>query len=239
MKTNKARKSSRLALFSETDRLYLKGKISKDRVGKSQFHSNLDKRFEALLEDLALLTKSSNLKSWRKTRAWKYHAEFHEANYFFYLFSDFDYGYSSLVRRISKGRGKSKKQLYWLDRRPMNNQRINERIFNKNYLFRAPRLNLTTQDKELFLKAYHNQGILPDKKEDAITLDEIKKRLSGKSKVRTNEKEISTLRDNFQDERNYQIAKVLERYRKKIDKVLAKYDSSIKKWDVHPDYHPE
>ncbi|HUT06293.1 MAG TPA: hypothetical protein VMW74_06360 [Nitrosopumilaceae archaeon] len=235
MNKKQVQRSSRLALFSENERRYLRGKRPLSYVMKSQLHHNLDQRFDALMEDLNLLNKSPQLKPWRSLRSWKYRTEFTEVNYFSNLFSDVEYGYQSAIRRITKGKGKHKKSLYWLDRSPTKIQKIDERIFNSSYLFRHIKIKLTEHDKKLFLDAYHNQSIFPDNKKDAITIDEIKKRLTGVSKIRTNEEKVKISKDTFQDPRDYAIFKVRERYIKKINKILKKFDSQITQFRV--DFH--
>jgi hypothetical protein len=237
MKHKQVQKSKRLALFSEYEQNYLKNKIHFDSVQKSKLHHHLDLRFDSLLKDLDLLRRSKNLSYWRSLRSWKYRHYFDKVNYFSNLFSDVRQGYSSALRRVVVG--KSKKSFYWLDHSPLKISKIDPRIFNSNYLFRHIRVRLTDSDKTLFLQAFHNGGVLPIMKEDAITINEIKKRISGESKIRTNEKQITLSKDTFKDPRNYEIAKTIFKYEKKINTVLDKYDSKLTRWNVDASFHPE
>lgn len=244
MAKNQAQKTSRLALFSENDRIYLKGNKSLDTVRKSQFHHNLDLRFDALLKDLELIKKSKRLKSWKSLRAFKYNIYFNTVNYFSDLFIDIEKGYQLALRHVSKGKGKNKKYFYWLDSSPLKDSKIDERIFNSEFLFRHVRTGLTNNDKKLLLKAVDNQGILPLKKGDAISLNEIKKRLSGESKVRTNVKQITKVtKDTYKDSRNYEIYKIIEKHRRRsikaLNKKLTKYDSKIIQYLVNPSFYGE
>ena len=239
-----AQKSSRLALFSENECAYLKGKKPLNTVRKSQFHHDLDLRFDALLKDLELIKKSKYLKAWKSLRAFKYNIYFKEANYFLNLFMDIEKGYQLALRRISSGKGKHKKHRYWLDLSPLKDKKIDERIFNSEFLFRHIREGLSDKDKKLLLRATDNQGILPLKKKDAISLDEIKKRLSGESKVRINVVRIKTVtKDTFKDPRNYEINKIIEKHKKRnekaLNKKLAKYDSKIMCYLLSPSFHGE
>lgn len=237
MKKKQVQKTKRLALFSENERDYLKGKKTMDIVRKSQFHHILDQRFDALLKDLDLLGRSDKLKSWRSLRAWKYNYDLKATNYFNTLFSDIQRGYQSAIRRVSIGKGKNKKSLYWLDNSPINDTKIDERIFNSNFLFRHVKIGLTENDKKIFLQAVEHGGILGFKKEDAINITEIKRRLSGESKTRTNIKQIT--RDEFyeqSDPRNREIDKIVDRYTKKLNKKLAELDSRVIRVFI-PNYH--
>lgn len=244
MQKKQAQKTSRLALFSENERDYLKGKKTMDIVRKSQFHHILDKRFDALLKDLDLLGRSDKLKSWRSLRVWKYNYHLKATNYFNTLFSDIQRGYQSAIRRVSTGKGKNKKSLYWLDNSPINDTKIDERIFNPNFLFRHVKIGLTENDKKIFLNAVEHGGILGFKKEDAINMTEIKRRLSGESKIRTNEKKIPIITDEtFSDSRNFAINKIVNKHVKHNFKVLntklKNYDSKVIQYFVNPYYHPE
>lgn len=225
MRKKQAQKTSRLALFSENERDYLKGKKTMDIVRKSQFHHILDQRFDALLKDLDLLGRSDKLKSWRSLRAWKYNYHLKATNYFNTLFSDIQRGYQSAIRRVSTGKGKNKKSLYWLDNSPINDTKIDERIFNSNFLFRHVKIGLTENDKKIFLQAVENGGILGFKKEDAINMTEIKRRLSGDSKIRTNEKKY-TMKE-LADE-DYETFKKIKKLEKMIDKKMLSLSKSAK-----------
>lgn len=225
MRKKQAQKTSRLALFSENERDYLKGKKTMDIVRKSQFHHILDQRFDALLKDLDLLGHSDKLKSWRSLRAWKYNYHLEATNYFNTLFSDIQRGYQSAIRRVSTGKGKNKKSLYWLDNNPINDTKIDERIFNSNFLFRHVKIELTENDKKIFLQAVENGGILGFKKEDAINMIEIKRRLSGESKIRTNEKKYTMKELADEDYENFKKIKKLE---KMIDKKMLSLSKSVK-----------
>jgi hypothetical protein len=231
-----ARKTKRLALFSENEKKYLKGKTTFDTVRKSQFHHNLDQRFDALLDDLELLRRSKNLKAWRSLRTGRYSPYFTDPNHFQSLFSDFDYGYPEALRRVSKGKGKHKKSLFWLDRSPVSDK-IDERIFDSNYLFRHVKKWLTDIDKELFLKAYRNQDILPINKDKAISIEEIKNQLSGKSKIRTNVVQIpNPTVDDFDDSDEFEVYKLIQKHKKRhvkmLNKKLEKYEFKVMKYDV-------
>lgn len=237
---NEARKTIRLSLFSENERNYLKGKKTMGRVIKSQFHHNLDKRFEALLKDLELIHKTPHLKAWKRLHADNYHMYFQTVNYFSNLFSSVEKGYVSALRRISSGKNKK----YWLDHAPLKDKRIDERVFDPNFLFRHVRSGLNDNDKRLFLKAFDVPGILPTKKEEAITLKEIKKRLSGESKTRSDTILINSItKDTFSDSRNYKIWSIIEKHKKRnykaLNKKLSQYDSKIIQYVVSPYLHPE
>lgn len=225
MRKKQAQKTSRLALFSENERDYLKGKKTMGIVRKSQFHHILDQRFVALLKDLDLLGRSSKLKPWRSLRAWKYNYHLEATNYFNTLFSDVQRGYQSAIRRVSTGKGKNKKHGYWLDNSPMKDTKIDERIFNSDFLFRHVKIELTENDKKIFLQAVENGGILGFKKEDAINMIEIKRRLSGESKIRTNEKKY-TMKE-LADE-DYETFKKIKKLEKMIDKKMFSLSKSAK-----------
>jgi len=239
-----AQKSSRLALFSENERAYLNGKKFFDTVGKSQFHHNLDLRFDALLKDLDLLRRSKKLRSWRSLRARYYDHYFRMANYFVGMFIDVSQAYQSAIRHFYRGKEKNKKSYYWLDQSSLKDKKIDERVFSSKHLFRHIKKELSEKDKNTLLRSYQNQGILPLKKEDATPLQEIKKRLSGESKVRTNVKQITKVtKDTYKDSRNYEIYKIIEKHRRRsikaLNKKLTKYDSKIIQYLVNPFFHGE
>lgn len=244
MKQKKAQKTSRMAILSENDRAYLQGKKSLDYVRKSQFHSVLDQRFNALLKDLELIHKTEYLKAWKSTRAIRYDIYFKEANYFATLFSNVEKGYQSVLRHVSSGKGKRRTHKFWLDHSPLKDKKIDERIFNKDFLFRHIKKEITESDKKLLLKAVDISGILPSKEDEAITIEEIKKRLSGESKIRTNEERIKNVtKHTFQDHRNWEIYSIVKKHqehnRKILDKKLKKFDTKCMKYLVTPFFHAE
>jgi len=244
MKKKQAQKTSRLALFSENDRAYLQGKRSYDTIRKSQFHHDLDQRFNALLKDLELIHKTEYLKAWKSTRAFRYNIYFHETNYFATLFSNVERGYQSVLRQVSSGKGKKRKHRYWIDHSPLKDNKIDERIFNKDFLFRHIKIEITEEDKKLLLLAVDTQGILPSKEDEAITIEEIKKRLTGESKIRTNEEQIKVVtKETFKDLRDWEIYSTVEKHvkhnRKALDKKLKKYGKKTMKYLVVPFYHGE
>jgi hypothetical protein len=244
MKKKHAQKTSRIALFTENERDYLHGKKSMSTVMKSQFHHNLDIRFNALLKDLELIHKTEILNGWKSTRAYRYTIYFKSMNYFLNLFSNIEQGYQSTLRHIQSGKGKNKKHRYWLDHSPLKDNKIDERIFNKDFLFRHIRSGLTDNDKKLLLAATNNQGILSTKMEGAITIEEIKKRLSGESKVRTNITQIKNVtKETFKDLRNFEIYSIIEKHEKRsiksLNKKLSKFDSKIIQYFVNPYFHAE
>lgn len=235
MKKKQASKTKRLALFSETDRDYLQGTYSKSIVSKSQFHHNLDERFDELLKDLELIRNSEKLKNWRILRRPKYYNYFLNSNFFANIFSDWKIVYPFTLHRIKV----NKKEVYWLEIIPLNN-RIDKRLFNKDNLFRRIHNDLSRYEKELLLLAYHKQNILPLKKKDAKTLKEIEKKLNEKSKNKTNiisiENAVETI---YKDPRNQAIDKTVKKTLKSLEKRLSKYDSKINLYDIQPMFHPE
>lgn len=249
-KHERRNKTPRLALFSENEREYLHGRADFDTVRKSQFYHNLDLRFYALLRDLELLGHSAKLKSWRSFRASNYKSRIKKSNYFEDLFSDIEHGYESAIHRISKNKGKNKKIIYWIDHSPIERARrtkptkIDERVFNKDWLFRHIKKKLTDSEEKLFLRAYNHGNILPFKKEDAISIDEIKKRLSGESQSRANNIPIKNITEKtFKDPRNLEIISIIEKHRKRsikaLNKKLSKFDSKIMRYLVNPHFHGE
>jgi len=244
MKKKQALKTSRMALFTKNELEYLKGKQKFDTVRKSQFHHNLDLRFDELLKDLELLGRSEKLKSWRSLRKSKYRRNIKESDYFRYLFSDIQPGYQAAIRRISKNKGKNKKSIYWIDHSPTKDTRIDERVFKKDFLFRHIKIELTSEDRDLFLRAYNHGNILPFKKEYAISIDEIKKRLSGESQSSVNNIPIKNItKKTFKDPRNLEIISIIEKHRKRsikaLNKKLSKFDSKIMRYLVNPRLHGE
>jgi hypothetical protein len=176
MKKKRKPKSKRLALFSENEREYLHGRGDFDTVGKSQFHKKLTERFEALLDDLDLLQNSKKLKLWRSVMEPKYNMRFKASNYFEELFSDIEYDYRSRFHVISKGKSNKKIRYFWLDHNPWKTYKMDGRIFNEMNLFQALKKELTDSERELFLRGYHS-SIFPTGPKDAISIEEIKKRL--------------------------------------------------------------
>ena len=241
--SQQARKSKRVALFSENDKLFLKGRKSFDRKQKHEFFKNLDQRFDELLKNLELMKRSKSLNSWKAFRVWRYHAWFGQ-DMIRQAFDNTQRIYVESIKHFPKGKGRKKQYFYWLDRGPLNYNRIDDRAFDSEFLFRHIRTGLTDTDKKLFLRAVDTQGILPVKKSDAISLDEIKKRLSGESIVRTNVRQVPTVtQDTFKDKRNYDINKIIEKHKKRnektLNKKLAKYDSKIMRYLVCPSFHGE
>ena len=241
-----ARKSKRVCLFSENEKKFLKGKKSYDRKMKHEFFKNLDLRFDELLKDLALMNKSKSINSWKAFRRWRFSAWFNQ-DMIRQAFDNTQRIYVERMKSVTKGKGKSKRHFFWLDEKPLSDNKIDDRAFNSKFLFRGMR-NLDNvwfeTSGKILLKAYHNQGILPNKKDDRITLDEIKKRLTGKSKIRTNIKQIRNInKDIFKDSRNFEIKNIIDKHIKRsfklLNKKLKKYDSEIKRYLVDPSYHPE
>lgn len=186
-------KSRRIALFSENERLYLQGRLSYNRIRKSQFHHDLEIRFDEFLKDLELLRTSENLKNWRLLRKEKYKKYFLDSHFFMNIFLDWKQTYPTALRTIPKHVDGKKIMHYWLD--PQTTIfNIDERVFEPEFLFRRLK-NIEDSHKRFFVLAYENGGILPYARNDAITFDEVKRRLSGESKVRTNVKISPSFRD--------------------------------------------
>lgn len=239
--STKNRKTARLALFSENERRYLKGKQEYSNVMKSKFHKDLDHRFNALIEDLEMMQSSSKLQLWKIHRSFKYDQYFRRMNYFSNLFPHAEVFYVNALRQIKIKKGVYK---YWQDNTPLDDIRIDKRSFEPGFFFRHCRnlLNDPNDEKaatrKTLLEAFHHQGILPTKKEDAITFEEIKNRLAGKSKIRSNIKQIT--RDEFykqSDPRNREIDKIVDVYTKKLNKKLAELDSRVTRVIFSPNYH--
>jgi hypothetical protein len=234
-----SQKTRRLALFSENERDYLNGKYNKSSVRRSQFYHDLEIRFDELLKDLELIRNSEKLKTWKFLRRRKYHNYFLTSHYFVNIFSDWKIAYPDQLHKIKK----KKKILYWL-KRVSYDGRIDDRLLNSDYLFRRIRTEISENDKKSLLQAYEKQNVLPLSKEDAVTLEEIKKRLNGESKIKTNITVIENAKENtFKDIRNQKIYKIVTMHEKRslksLNKKLALYDSHVTRYFVDPYYHAE
>jgi len=234
-KRKRRNKTPRLALFSENERLYLKNKNDFDKVMRSKFYKDLDLRFKALIEDLELLQRSSKLNVWKEFRSYRYDRYFRQFNYFSNLFPHAKIFYVNALRQI---RVKKEIYRYWIDNAPLNDARIDERSFNPDHFFRHCRnlLNDPNDEKittrKILLDAFHNQGILPTKKKDAITFKEIKERLSGKSKERSNiEKNIDLKKLLHEDRESHIRIKGLEKLIQRKFKLLR--DDAKRKYDAN------
>lgn len=236
-KKQHSKKTSRIALLSDTERKYLKNENSVfseepeiNKVIKSRFYRELDNRFEQLFKDLEVIQRSKKLRIWKSYKI-RFNMYLQNVNYFQNLFSDVFTLYVNGIRRKRISNGKYK---YWQDNSPLNDSRIDERAINSEHLFRRIK-NLDESSKQILLKAFKIQGILPTTKEDAITLKEIQDRLSGKSKIRSNVKTVSyeeVIKDN---PRNKEIIKIQRKYWRILNKKLIPYDSKvIQLWlDLH------
>ena len=183
---------------------------------------------------------SSKLQLWKKIRSFKYDQYFKQINYFSDLFPHAEVCYVNALRQIKI----KKVYKYWQDNTPLNDIRINEKSFHSDYFFRHCTSLGNDQDdeklsiKKILLEAYHHQGILPTEKKEAVTFKEIRDRLSGKSKTRSNIKQIS--REEFyqeSDPRNREIDKIVDKYTKKLNKKLAELNSRVVRVTFIPDYH--
>ena len=237
MKQIQEKKSKRYPLFTKKERDYLQGKISFSRVRKAQFHDILEERFDEFLKDLELLQNSENLEIWRNIKAPKYKRQFIDTYRFNNVFSTWKRTYPDKICRI-KTRKKKIRILYWLEHDM--SERIDERLFHSSFLFRQLRIQIPEDDKKLLVDAYERQNILPYKKENAITLQEIKNRLNRKSKIITPDTTFQTIiLNNYKNPKNQQIHKIIERTKKSLEKKLAGCDSGILHWEIEPKLHSD
>ena len=236
-----ARKSRRVALFSENEKLFLESSKSFDRKQKHEFFKNLDQRFDELLKKLELMKRSKSLKSWKSFRAWRYHGWFN-LDMIRQAFDNTQRIYVERLKHYTEGKGKNKRHFFWLDIKPLKDNRIDDRAFNSEFLFRGLR-NLKDNDEwmktngELILQVYE-KNLLPTLEKNAITIRDIQNILKGKTKPKKEEPKQSQskfLKEFAKDPRNKEIKKITDRHFKKMNKLLAKYDSKI--IQLLPDYH--
>lgn len=186
METSKRAKS--YVLLNETERGWLRGHnknfTSKD---KSVLHSKLDKKFEEMLEDLKLIADSKNLQTWREM-------SFYQGKKFWELEKLFKKFTNSVInpRRIFIDKFRSvisgNKIKYWLEPKTwdqleddLKNKKLktkklyyNEKIFRPEFMLRE--LKARKETKKLIMKLWE-KGSLPQNPKNAITLEQIKKKL--------------------------------------------------------------
>lgn len=246
-KSNHPFRSERKALFSENERKYLNGNRKMSYDDQLDFERLLRKRFDALLEDLRLIHDDSQKKllRWKQKNSFNYKNNpehwvtgislidilFHNSSQILYV---------DEIKQSTKGKGKNKKNYFWLKLRK-NPEKINYKTITKaekpKHLFRS----IPNYDEDWFktygipiLQAYEiKREILPTKPEDKISFQEIEKRLSGKSHAKTNIKHYTN--KEFSEElpedykRKIKIEKLITRKLKKLrEDAKENFGASLK-----------
>ena len=191
----RSRDSARKAILTNIEREYVRGKKPLNTKNKSKLFRKLDKRFEALFEDLEIIKKSKVLDIWKSTRNTRkfYVQQYELLRQIFvqvktiYLRKIRHVGYKKI--RIKKNKAlldetpqyymkTDKYPKFWLDITPEHSDilRTDERILELENVLRGLGSKLRKECGEELLKAY-TAGKIPTSREKACTLKEMKKRI--------------------------------------------------------------
>lgn len=214
---NQARKTKRLVIFSENDKKYLKGIIELDTKNTSKFHKNLDRRFDALRQDLELIARSDKLSVWRSHNRVKLEV-YSKTNVFEQMLSNSQLLYVDVIRHKKSG----KRNLFWVDMQPRKNNRTDLRSLDPQFLLRK----MYGPNKEKFgvtlIDAY-KKGFIPTDKDDAISETKLISLLNDKTKLKIHKKiELPELeKNNSELAKKYRKAqKIINNHRKKLNEQL-------------------
>lgn len=183
------KKSKRKAILTEAEKINIKsGKISSK--SKSKLHHKLDQRFEALIEDLYLISKSDTLKIWRQLKKYQYNSDLSKLAKIFEDFagSEFTRIYLDKIRSSKNSKGN---KVFWLEaslsekildklwkkKKPY----YTERIFNPENILRGLKESKKTRD--MLMEAY-NLKIIPLNAREGIERKNLQKSLEPKKKIK-------------------------------------------------------
>lgn len=193
-KSNHKVRGPRIAILSEDDRDFLKGKLTRTPSKTCDFYSDLKLRFTALIQDLTLIhdDPNGNIRSIKSSIIFslRYKPENWISDYSLLKIITHGSYQESYINEFRKFK-KKKVSYYWMNvvneklvfKENKSNYSIYKKAEKPNYMFR--RLGKLKDDQDwlkreghILLDAYSQiKDLLPIKKEDAMTYDEIKKRL--------------------------------------------------------------
>lgn len=217
-KKNQAQKTKRLAIFSENEKKYLKGKRNLDIKMKSKFHKKLNVKFEALLQDLELMARSERLKIWRSSH-YKSLYVCSQTNIFQHMLSNSQILYIDTIRHKRSG----KKHFFWLDLSPRKyDDRFDERALQSEFLLRHIRGKTKDVFGDKLIEAY-KKNLIPIEKKDAISEKELQLLLLNKMKPKSH-KDMTLSEVEKEDpesaKRIKKVEKIVNMYTKKLNSRL-------------------
>lgn len=191
------KKSKRKAILTEAEKINIKsGKISSK--SKSKLYHKLDQRFEALIEDLYLISKSDTLKIWRQLKKYQYNSDLLKLAKIFedLAGSEFTRIYLDKIRSSKNSKGN---KVFWLE--ASRQDKILDRVWKKKKPYYSEKLfqptnvlrgsKETKKIKDLLMEAY-NMKIIPIQEKNAIEkktiqaiIESIKRKTLKNSKCKT------------------------------------------------------
>ena len=187
------KKSKREAILTEAEKINIRsGKISSK--SRSKLYDKLDQRFEALIEDLYLISKSHTLEIWRRMKKFQYRSDLSKLAKIFedLAGSEFTRIYLDRIRYSKSTNGK---KVFWLEASPSESvldklwkkkkPYYSDRIFKPEYVLRG--LKETKKTRELLMEAY-NLSLIPLNAEEGIERKNLQKILESKKKKQSKKK---------------------------------------------------
>jgi hypothetical protein len=157
-------------ILTEQQRKHLTSKKTTEK-SIEKIRTHLNKVFPELFDDLKIIKNSEHLLRWRSFHSnydldWKFKAETLSE-----MFWERERLYLECIMSFI---GKDRRRYFWLDPSAINKKsKINQRSLKKNYLFR--KLRYDYKPDEAILEKSFDLNILPHEKENAITLQQIKR----------------------------------------------------------------
>lgn len=162
---------SRKGILTIQNRKHLQSNNVNDKILNKITHA-LDDRFDALLDDFEIITKSKHLETWRIYRK-------DDIVRIFNLIEDMQFEYRFMyvypIRKYKKNSGKRKLDVYWIDDSVESKVRT-PKIFEPSFALRQIRSRISKETEKILLESIKH-GLIPSLKKNAISEESLERLL--------------------------------------------------------------